>query len=71
MNTLNSICNDRQYIQTIHDPVQSHALYGTPYDKKEIEDVNQRLKNIGASRFRVIKNDYQMAIICFKYKETK
>ena len=60
-----------KYVQELFDPVQTHAVYGTNDDKEEITSVISKLKSIGATRFRVVKNDYGKAIVCFKYKPQK
>ena len=55
------------YIQTIFDPIQTHALYGVMKD--DAPKAKKLLKEAGASRFRVIKNNFGFAIICFKIKQ--
>lgn len=54
------------YVQTIFDPIQTHALYGV--SKTQKDDAKAALKKIGAKRFRVVNNDFGMSIICFKIK---
>ena len=54
------------YIQTIFDPIQTHALYGV--HKDDALEAKRLLKEAGASSFRVVKNRFGFAIICFKVK---
>ena len=54
------------YVQTIFDPIQTHALYGITKSQKD--DAIEELKEIGAKRFRVVNNRYGFSIICFKLK---
>lgn len=59
------------YVQSVYDPVQTHALYGVPTDK--VDDWKARLKqNKGITRFRIVRaNCKAWSIICFKYNEKK
>jgi hypothetical protein len=57
------------YVQTVFDPVQTHALYGIT--KGEAAEAKEALKAIGAKRFRVVNNSYGFAIICFKINPQK
>ena len=52
------------YVQTLFDPIQTHALYGVP--KRDAAEAKEALKAIGAKRFRVVNNSFGFAIICFK-----
>ena len=52
------------YIQTLNDPIQTHALYGVL--TSDITNAKLALSQQGATRFRVVKNSYGFAIICFK-----
>jgi hypothetical protein len=54
------------YVQTLFDPVQTHALYGIP--KRDAAEAKEALKAIGAKRFRVVNNSFGFSIICFKIK---
>lgn len=60
--------NPKHYIQPLFDPVQTHAVYGVRNDPAEVNEVKRKLKENGASRFRVVKNAYGFAIVCFKKK---
>ena len=58
------VTNGLRY-ETILDYNQNMALYGV-----KIEDVREwklKLKKAGAVRFRVVKNEWGKAIICFKW----
>jgi len=52
------------YVQTIFDPVQTHALYGV--SKTQKDEAKAALKEIGAKRFRITSTKFGFAIICFK-----
>ena len=60
-----------QYVNSIYDKVQTHALYGISRDS--VNDWKERLsKNKGISRFRKINaNSKYYAILCFKYDRSK
>ena len=55
------------YIQTIFDPVQTHALYGVTKSFKH--EAIAALKNAGAQRLRTVSNRQSFVIICFKIKK--
>lgn len=58
------VTNGLRY-EPIWDYNQNMALYGV-----KIEDVREwklKLKEAGAVRFRVVKNEFGKAIICFKW----
>ena len=55
------------YIQTIFDPVQTHALYGVT--KSDRDEAKAALKKAGAGRLRVVSNRHGFVIICFKVKK--
>ena len=57
------------YVQTLFDPVQTHALYGIP--KRDADEAKEALKAIGAKRFRVVNNAFGFSIICFKINPQK
>lgn len=59
--------NSSYYVQKLDDPVQTHAVYGVTNSPADIQLVKDVLKSKGANRFRVVKNDFGKAIICFKY----
>lgn len=62
---------DGKYVQSLFDPVQTHALYGI-YGKDELERCKFRLsQNPAINRFRVVSNSYGYKILCFKYNPTK
>lgn len=54
-------------VQELFDPVQTHAVYGVPHE--QADEVKQRLKQLGAVRFRMVKNRYGFTIVCFKLKK--
>jgi len=56
-------------IQSLFDPVQTHAAKGVPVER--VDEVKQALKERGAVRFRVVKNRYGFAAVCFKMKKVK
>lgn len=58
------VSNGMHY-ETLWDHIQNMALYGV-----SVEDVSywkSKLRDAGAKSFRVVKNDYGKAIICFKW----
>lgn len=62
---------DGKYVQSLFDPIQTHALYGI-YGKDELERYKSRLsQNPAINRFRVISNSHGYKILCFKYNSTK
>jgi hypothetical protein len=70
MNDLSSITRYRRgtYIQTLFDPVQTHAVYGVTADN--LSEVKKELKALGATRFRVLKTGFgTLRIVCFKYSK--
>jgi len=54
--------NERVYIQTLFDPVQTHAVYGG--SNEDIPLFKTMLKKQGANKFRVVKNN-DFPILCF------
>jgi hypothetical protein len=56
------------YWQDIYDHTQSHAIYGIPKDK--VDDYKYKLKKLGATRFRVVKNSGN-PILCFNAEKIK
>lgn len=59
-----------RYVQGLFDKVQTHGLYGITKDR--VDTWKESLSNNkGISRFRVVKNSYGYAIICFKYDRSK
>jgi phospholipase/lecithinase/hemolysin len=52
------------YIETIFDPIQTHALYGVTKSFKN--EAVSALKEAGAKRLRVVSNKFGFVIICFK-----
>ena len=62
---------DGKYVQSLFDPVQTHALYGI-YGKDELERCKALLsKNPAINRFKVVSNSYGYKILCFKYNAAK
>jgi len=62
--------NSGCYVQTLFDPIQTHALYGVrKEDKIEIRHI---LKDeCGVTHIRMVNNGYGYTIICFKIKKNK
>ena len=56
-------------IQTLFDPVQTHAAYNVPAER--VDEVKQALKAAGANRFRLVKNKNKNrnVVVCFKLKK--
>lgn len=54
------------YYQTLYDPHQTHGLYGVRIG--EVPRWKEYLKEHGAKKFRVVKNQYGFAIICFAWQ---
>ena len=52
-----------RYIQTIFDPIQTHALYGITAD--ELPKFKEKLKKLGARKFRTCGRK-GFKILCFK-----
>lgn len=57
--------NSGMFYQTLFDYVQTHGLYGIQNTDSEISRWKNYLKEHGATKFRVVKNNYGKAIICF------
>lgn len=58
--------NSNMYYQTLFDPHQTHGLYGVRVD--DVPYWKEYLKKHGAKKFRVVKNQYGFAIICFAWQ---
>jgi cellobiose-specific phosphotransferase system component IIA len=54
------------FYQTLFDPHQTHGLYGVQVD--DVPYWKEYLKKHGAKKFRVVKNCYGKAIICFAWQ---
>ena len=67
MTPIMNILPDGTYIQKLFDPIQSHAIYGV--DVKDAPEMKDKLKQCGAFKFRVIKNVYNKAVICFALRK--
>jgi hypothetical protein len=66
LNKIQSILDRHKgsYMQPIHDPQQTHAIYGIL--KSLEESVKEDLRKIGAKRFRSVKPHAKgLSIICF------
>lgn len=63
---LNGMTHRGEYIQTVFDPVQTHAWYGLS-SKEDLERAKRQLKGIG-NRFRQVKTHGGFYILCFKLK---
>lgn len=59
--------NNDRYVQTLFDPVQTHALYGL--SKENVLEFKEKLKKMGANRFRTVTNHYGRKILCFSAKK--
>ena len=57
------------YYQTLFDPHQTHGLYGVRVD--DVQYWKDFLKKHGGKKFRVVKNCYGNAIICFAWQVDK
>ena len=55
------------YIQSIFDPVQSHAVYGI--HEENLNEVKEILKLCGANKFRTIKGTKGWRILAFNFKK--
>lgn len=56
------------YVQSLSDPVQNFGVYGLLADNKEqIENTKKKLKAMGASKFRTVKNKRGFVILCLYY----
>ena len=67
---LNNLCDRGQYIQTLHDPIQTHGWYGLSASGNDVQKAKDLLKSVfKANNFRVVKNGYGFAILCFKIKK--
>lgn len=54
-------------IRSLWDPIQTHAVYSV--NKDDMERVKAALKELGATRFRIVKPHVPyLVIICFKHK---
>jgi hypothetical protein len=67
-NFINSTYDSGIYWQDIYDYVQSHAIYGIPKDK--VDDYKNKLKKLGVTKFRVVKNSGN-PILCFNAEKIK
>lgn len=65
------LCNfhPERYVQKMFDPVQTHALYGIT--ESAVADIKIRLKDLGATRFRVVKTRSAFRILCFNASKIK
>jgi hypothetical protein len=59
--------NNDRYVQTLFDPVQTHALYGLT--KETIDSFKKQLKELGANRFRTVSTRFGFKILCFSAKK--
>lgn len=68
-NTLREVKRElsgNQYVQSIFDPVQTHAIYGLS-SSSEVSELKFKIKNNGlGNRFRQLKNRFGNYILCFK-----
>ncbi len=66
---LSGLCNNYRgaYHQKLHDPVQTHAIYGISKTSKD--EVKAKLKAMGAKKFRSVQpHAKSLTIICFDAK---
>lgn len=55
-------------VRELFDPIQTHAAYGVPVERVDL--VKERLRELGAVRFRVVRTGIiGQKIVCFKLKE--
>lgn len=60
--------DSRIYSQQLHDPIQTHAIYGC--DKVNIDKLKDALSASGAKKFRTVKNGNN-PILCFDASKMK
>ena len=53
-------------VRELFDPVQTHAAYNISPER--LDEVKERLKELGAVRFRKVKNGLGNVNLCFKLK---
>jgi len=51
------------YVQEIYAPKQTHAIYGL--NQSNVNLIKEKLTKLGATKFRIIKNNYGFTTICF------
>ncbi len=61
--------NSNMFYEPLWDPHQTHGLYGVRVD--DVPYWKEYLKKHGAKKFRVVKNRYGRAIICFAWQVDK
>lgn len=61
--------NSNMFYEPLWDPHQTHGLYGVRVD--DVPYWKEYLKKHGAKKFRVVKNCYGRAIICFAWQVDK
>ena len=67
---LNGLCSQGTYCQVLFDPIQTHAIYGVY--KEDKESMKQKLKSIGAKKFRMVQPEAKgKIIICFDASSIK
>lgn len=54
-------------VREIFDHVQTHVAYNVP--PEQIDEVKERLRSLGAVRFRNVKNGLGNINLCFKLKK--
>ena len=54
-------------VRELFDPIQTHAAYGVPVERVDL--VKERLRELGAVRFRKVKNGLGNINLCFKLKK--
>ena len=61
--------DSNMFYEPLFDPHQTHGLYGVRVD--DVPYWKEYLKKHGAKKFRVVKNHYGRAIICFAWQVDK
>ena len=71
LKTIKSNLSSGQYINSIFDPVQTHAIYGLK-SKAELNEMKLFIKsnNLG-NKFRQVKNSFGVYTLCVKVFETE
>jgi hypothetical protein len=59
--------SDSYYFQSLFDPTQTHAMYGLTKDT--LPAFKEKLKKLGANRFRTVSTKFGFKILCFSAKK--
>ena len=61
--------NDEYRLEKLFDPVQDFGVYGVSIN--DYKKVVTQLKEIGASKFRIVKPSPRYVIVCFSAKKIR